>query len=733
MTPLGVVLVFVLALTCLGLGEGIRRLLASRSRSVEDSMLALVVGWVLLSWWGVLLAESGEFRPLVFVGPPMTLLAAVWWARPSSGPGSYRAEPVVVLALGLTVAIGIAAFFPAFDVQLEARDPGTYFHTGRSLADRGSLTWNDDTVLRLSPSTRLELFPQAGSDRAYDSSRYLGFYLEDRDSGRVVPQASPVYPVWVAVGHWIAGATGGRAVASILMLIGGCLLSLLGAAFAGRIGLAAGPLFVAGVVPGWFARFSAAESAAVVAVCAGSLGLLRYRQKGRRVDALVAGLCFGLCPLAKAELLVVLFPLAALFFLDIVTRRFTVRDLIFLWLPISALSAHQLLHATGWLWPYYSDLLLQYGLTAPVFLGGAAGATLAGILTAMAVRRLLRSNAEQLRAFLAGETVSGRMARWMAAIGVLALTAAGYWWRPYQYVVDRGTDSWNMANHVELGLSISPWFVFLAAVGAALVITNRHDRRGIEAAAFLLIVLAALILYERNIIPRPMWSLRRYVPIVIPVHYVLALLAVGWTARRLAAWRVPVALTSALLIAPAVWHHATVGADVKRHVELSGATEAARGLAELFGPEDVVLFEARTRRGLERFEAALGLVNGPTIYRLPGPTIDSDLLSTIARERSRVDGDTYLVTTGYFDGLGDLGAEALRCSSGTPARSRNSTCTTKLTRAAASDCPQRRFPCVSERASTVCYRGRGSRSFRSARPTESLWASSTWGYGTSRT
>jgi len=645
--------------TTVALGVGARRVLGGESQGrVEDAFLSLGFGWVLLTWWGVVAAEASLFTPMVFLGSAAFLAVALLaagrsgrYAQPAAGGG------MALLAIGAVTVISVALFLPPFDVRLEARDPGTYLHAGQVLARDGGIAWYDDTVTRLPPAAQAYFFPSNNADRAHDTTRFLGFYLESLATGRVVPQATPVYPLWVAVGHWVAGTPGALAAGGVLTWLAVCGLSLLGAAFCGRLGLLAGPLMAAGVTTGWFARYSAAETAALLLMVLGCLALVRYRQGGGRFHGLLAAVSFGLCPLTKAELLVVLVPLGLLFFADVATGRVRRRDMVIFWAPLALLAVHTLVHAIGWLWPYYFDVLQQFRLTPPRFFGAAAIAAVLAGAAALAMHRLARQRREAIRDFLAAETRAGRMLRVFAATAVVGLTAAGYWLRPWLFANAESADSWNMANHVELGLAISPVLVFLSALGAAVLIARRRQTDGLLPAAMVLLVLSAMILWDRNITPASMWAFRRWLPAVLPASYVFGLVAVAWVSAKVSRRRAFGLIVATVLLAPVIAHHATAATWIKRHVQLEGSDAALRELASLFGPEDAVLFERRDGRGLIRFEAALGLDAGLAVYRLPRDHFDAAAVRSLAWERARHGGEVYLVTTGALDGLVDVGAE----------------------------------------------------------------------------
>jgi hypothetical protein len=113
-------------------------------------------------------------------------------------------------------------------------------------------------------------------------------------------------------------------------------------------------------------------------------------------------------------------------------------------------------------------------------------------------------------------------------------------------------------------------------------------------------------------------------------------------------------------LAPVLLHHVATAPWIRAHQELGGSAEIIDELSGLFGAEDAVLFEARSRSGLVRFEAALGLDAPYAVYRLPRPAVDSAIIRSLARERARAGGNVYFVTTGYVNGLVDIAAQPVR-------------------------------------------------------------------------
>ena len=660
MSPAGGAFLFALIVVVWALGRAAWGLLrATATTGLEAVFLQVGFGIAALTWWGVILAEVGHFAPTALLGTGAILAvaarAAHGWrgsrgaaASAASGGRSDRLR-LGAAQLAAVIAVLIVAWWqagPMFDVRVEARDPGVYANAGLHLARSGAISWFDETVLSLSPEARRYFFPPPGYLAAQESWRYLGFFLESYETGRVLPQATPVYPVWVAVGSFVAGVPGALQAGVIGSVLGLIALTLLGGRYFGRVGLAAGPLLGACLAQAWFARYSAAEIPAQFFLLAGLLALSHYRSRREPFFALLAGTCLGLVPLAKAEMTMLVGVLAIVLLLDVATGRWRSRDLL-LWGTLGLLSVQTLVHAVGWVWPYYFHILRQFELTPPVFFGAVAATLGLFSLALLAAARLSPGSRRSLSGFLGLETLPGATLHYTAALAVPTLVGVGYWLMPRT-----GWGGWNALNAAELGLVVSPWFVGLGALGAAAVLARR-SRCSDTTVLLILMVLAASVLIERNIIPSLMWAYRRYVVALLPATFLFsvggAAVAGRWVRSR-GGHSLAAAAVAVLLLVPGAWQTVAVASDYRGYVHLPGVASVLEEFDTILPPDALVLVEPRSNRGLLRFEAALGMSRQRRVLRLPHLAQDDEFLRDVLWAQARRGGATYLLTTGYLNG-----------------------------------------------------------------------------------
>jgi hypothetical protein len=91
--------------------------------------------------------------------------------------------------------------------------------------------------------------------------------------------------------------------------------------------------------------------------------------------------------------------------------------------------------------------------------------------------------------------------------------------------------------------------------------------------------------------------------------------------------------------------------DFRAHEELPGSARFLEEMDAIIEPEALVVFEPRTRRGLLRFEAATDFILDRRVLRWPVPSHDDVSLQRLVWLQESRGHPTYLLTTGYLEGL----------------------------------------------------------------------------------
>ena len=117
-----------------------------------------------------------------------------------------RVTWTAVLPLVL-LAIGLWRFPPPSEYIIGGKDPGSYISEGVQIAKTGALVIPDRVAAAVPASVRGLFFPPHPSQEYY-STRFMGFFLLDPDTGSVVGQFPHLYPASIALGFETAGLRG---------------------------------------------------------------------------------------------------------------------------------------------------------------------------------------------------------------------------------------------------------------------------------------------------------------------------------------------------------------------------------------------------------------------------------------------------------------------------------------------------------------------------------------------
>ena len=497
---------------------------------VERWFLRVMLGVSVVAWSALLLAEIGWFRlGLVAFLLAVAEIGFVLW-------GAFRAVPPAPATAGggrrpaLAAAAGIllcaALFLPPYHTEIAAGDATVYLNFGRQIARHGALEFEDPLVRQLSRASRAELFRnRVPADMTGRFARFPGgFLIADVTDPTVTAGFSPLFPVLTALGHALVSPQGALVVAPLfatLSLIGlWCVARRLGGV---RAAWLAAALTAVSLPQIWFAKVPLPETVAQCFVISGVLAWLVATARGAPRWACAAGWFLGLACFAKVDLIVLL----SVFLLAVVALRLLSRarpDGPPLLLPLlgafGLLVAHNIGHYLifdSHYKPYVAYLIRTsevLGLlreSAPLQAGAALAA---GLLVAAGVVGLRRP-AERWPRRLWG----------LAAVGALVVYGAAY--------VTANTGRFD-ETIVWLSWYFSWPVLGLAVLGLAGLVRVRRAAAppGLVFAGLLLGVVGLQYLYSPIETGLQIESMRRYVPVVLPLTMLFAALtAVGLLAR----------------------------------------------------------------------------------------------------------------------------------------------------------------------------------------------------------
>ncbi len=522
--------------------------------------------------------------------------------------GTAAAPTRTALLPVMLVLLGIAQFFPTSEYVIGGKDPGGYVNQGVLLATRGSLVIHEPDVAALKPPVR-DLFFNSHQrvEQDYFDNRFMGFFLQDPETGLVVGQFPHLYPASAAIAYDLVGIQGALGVVGVWAILGVLAVYLAGARFVGRApAFAACVLLSLNIVEVWYARYPNAEVAMQALLFAALLAFARAHQDGDRFFAPVAG---TVC--------------ALLVFLHITA--------------LLALAAIGLAAALAWL---INDQKPRLGFVLPAAVGGvlgwfywtgpmrasfarpliylqhlpplqvAAGVGVAGIGLLLAVR-LRRTQGERARAAIP-----------IVLAAVLVALAVYAWGLRAQGGKLADFDAATFRTFV--GVYFYPLGMIAALAGLVLVLPRRFWRDP----AFVLVAAAfsVFLFYKLQVVPEHLWMARRFLPVILPSALLFAAAAaLGTREDRPRGWQILRVAIGVILLVILGQQYRMAAAPVRPHVEFRGLVEHVERLAARFSDRDLVIVEARDASDVHVLAIPLAYVHGRHVLVLEAARPDKAL------------------------------------------------------------------------------------------------------------
>ncbi len=567
-----------------------------------EALFLTVVGWlIVVVWLGVALASVGRFS-LRWIGLScLAIAAALVVAQRRAAPPRLRAGgPWEVAAFALL--LGCAALYlhlGPHEYVLGGADAGTYMNVAATIARTGALIVQDDWVRLLAEHGDASLRP-VPSNLLGRSNLFVGWYVDDLEPARVIPQFLPAHPALAAVAIATAGMRAGLLVAPLCAVLGLAAVFLLGRRLLGApTSLLATVLLAATPTQIFFARYPTAEPLTLLLVFTGLLAWQHLRDGEARSVALgtLGGAAFGLALLTRIDVP----PVVVLLGLALAVQWASggwARGFTALAVSLALLGLHAALHARLLAWPYVWQVFegparsLLHLVRRPV----AMAAAVAVVIAAVAGVRLALGEPQRRRQRIDGLLRIARCTttrRLLAALAI-ALSAYAYFLRPSLEPV-RTTltwPSWNefplldAHNWVRIGWYLTPLGLLLSTLGMAVLLLRAPlERVGL----FLAIGGLTTVQYVWRIrnTPYHIYTMRRYVPIVLPTLAILAAAAIAAIARsrRLPLARAWAALLALGLVGGLLWQ----SRFVLRERDMAGALARLAELESHLAPRAVLL------------------------------------------------------------------------------------------------------------------------------------------------
>jgi Dolichyl-phosphate-mannose-protein mannosyltransferase len=525
--------------------------------------------------------------------------------------GAARRPGVTMLLPVVLVLLGVWRFFPPSENIIGGRDPGTYVNEGVQIAQRGTIVYRDPVIASVPPFAR-DLFFPSHQRSDYFSVRFMGFRIDDPDSGAVVGQFPHIFPASIAIGYGLDGLTGARRAVGVWAILGVLAVYFAGARLFGRpAAFAAAALLALHVIQVWFARYPNAEVVMQALLFAALLAHARAHVDGDRFFAPIAGSLLGLLLFLRFDAVLGIAAVLAALALMVLAARVQPRASFFvsLGLVIAAAVAYLLGPMRG-----YADLPIvflsnfswwQYGLLA---VSGAAG----------------------LAALVAGSrnpALGAWVRDWVPALLTFAIIAAAayafYLREPIERVLAE-RDAYALRTFTSFYLTV-PGLV-AALLGFAL-----FARRMFWQAPELFTTVAFFsffFFYKIRIVSDHFWMARRFLPVILPGALLFAAAAAlggtrgGWAPARLVRRTIGLAFVAMLAT-----QYARAAAPVMAHVEYAGIIPKLESIAAQIGDRDLLVVESRNASDTHVLAVPLAYIYARNVIVLNTPRPDKGVFA----------------------------------------------------------------------------------------------------------
>ena len=475
---------------------------------------------------GVVLVSFGRYSLLALAVVMWGIGIAIFATKRSLGPWRFK-KPTIYefLLLGLLLGCSIVYFRP-HEYIAAATDAGGYVNTAATIAQTGQFLLYDDWTALLKQHEIVALRPQIESFLPR-WLQFVGWYIDDTNPAKTIPQFFPFHTVLIAVGMNLAGLYGGLLVTPLwgVLSIGGVYL-VARRIFGPMVALLAALLLALTATHIFFVRYPTTESLTLLLVFTGLLSwqALYDRPLTNPLWGLLGGLSFGAAFLTRIDL-----PLVALLLLAGLLLQWRLRGWSKGWswfaVSLAGVTVYAIFSALYLNWPYVYN---TYGIVGRVLARSPwllAGAILSGIIM-VGLAWLLLSDSDHITYgpgwFHSKKAITALKIGLVGLVILLSLYA--YFLRPIleppQYY-----NNWlngepipllNGQNWVRIGWYITPLGLILATLGLAIIMWRYSLTR---LALFLAVGVLTTIQYVYNIFNTPyhIYAMRRYVPIIIPM------------------------------------------------------------------------------------------------------------------------------------------------------------------------------------------------------------------------
>ena len=423
--------------------------------------------------------------------------------------------------------------------------------------------------------------------------QFVGWYFDDQDPSRIIPQFFPFHPVWLAIGLELGGIWGALLITPLWGVLGlAAVYFYTSRLFNPIAGLVAATLLALTPTHLYFTRYPTAEPLTLLLIFTGlwASQILWQEKKVAPAWGLLGGCSLGAAFLTRIDL-----PLIALIMIGLLLIRWRQGEWSKGWTVYSVSFLLFLLQAAASAWWLNRPYLLNTYSSVFRVLSHSTGIGTAVLLSGLPLGFVFVWQWPRLHTWgkqLVQHT-GAHYWRGAAVIAILLLSSYAYFWRPslnpptvYTDWLGSQVQLLDGVNWVRLGWYLTPLGLLLATAGASLIIWRESWPRLI---VFLSIgfLTTTQYIYRNFIPPYHIYMMRRYVPIIIPVLVIA--IAVGlFYLWQTAPQRLNQPLTILLLLALIAGFSSRIQ-PLWPHQEWQGAVTQLTTLHEQLAPNAILV------------------------------------------------------------------------------------------------------------------------------------------------
>lgn len=544
--------------------------------------LTLSLSWSLTVVLALAALNLYHFDTLLATNAGVTVALALTGGRRLAYGGRATRPGWTLVLPCLLIALGSSRFFPVSEYIIGGRDPGVYINEGIQIAQRGTLVIHDEAIAAVPDFGRDLFFPAAHNEDFY-ANAFMGFFIQDPATGRVVGQFPQLFPASIALGYGLHGLSGAREAVAFWGLLGVLAVYFVACRLFGPwVAFASAVLLSLHVIQVWFSRYPNADVVFQAGLFSALLAYARAHQDEDPFFGPIAAWLIGLQVFGRVDALLAIAALVGVVGLTwTIVPRARVR-----W---SFLAPVAVMTAVGLV--YQTTLMRAYFWRAAVFLENLpflnVVAGLAAGVMALAVLWWGR------------QRYGDAPMRWfpivVSAVAIILATYAYLWREPGGKLI--AVDAYGLRDFVNIYL----WWPMLMAALAGFALFARRDFWRDPGFALVFVAFSVFLLYKLRIVPEHFWQARRFMAIIFPGALVWATYALlgarpgssgprPANTRRLQWLRTA---AGALVLVFVAQHYVTAAAPVLPHVEYRGIIPYLERLASRFTARDLIILESR--------------------------------------------------------------------------------------------------------------------------------------------